>query len=240
MAALHNVKYIQYFHRILATPAGALPKGVTWIVAFEDLRRYILPGVKKALSMNEPGVWAIEEAARIITGPRYQSTGGCMLAQAIDLPSFNTNVIPEGNIQYNAFLRTYVGQGRADFPLMRMSFLETNLSFTDNFLRPWALSTACFGLLARPRTDERNYRTDMYCWQLGGVSSKKPPTILKQITFHDICCVSVNNEELNYVAQTAPVIREAQFIYNHYTIKSSSELNEFISLALGGTSIASG
>lgn len=241
MATAHNIKYIEYFHDILTTPVGALPKQETWIVAFDDLQTNILPAIKETLKY-EPGAnigsslpWNIEEAASLISGDQYQKTGGCMVCQAIDLPSFNTNVIADGNIQYNAFLRSYVGQGRADFPMLRMTFLDTIVSFADNFLRPWALATAQFGLIARAKNTPENYRTTMNCWQLGGISSDKPPTIIKQFTFHELCCISVNNEELNYMGKTTPPLREAQFIYNYYTLKTSSEINEFITLSKGYT-----
>ena len=196
------------------------------------------PGIIQSTSLLPgalPGTsWAIEEAARLITHDSYQKTAGCMLCQGIDLPGININAIPEGNINYNAFLRSYVGQGRVDFPQMRMTFIDTNISFADNFLRPWALATATFGMIARERSSPENYRTDLQCWQLGAYDATKPPTILKQITFYDICCVAVNNEELNYLMPSGPQMREAQFIYNYYTIKSSKEINEFITMSAGG------
>ena len=246
MAAPTNLPngFITYFYSILTSPAGSLPKGVTWIIQFEDLQNTILPAINKAL-IYEPGVkrgasesgassWATQEAAAIVTGDSYQKTAGCMFCQAIDLPGIDANVIPEGNINYNAFLRSYVGQGRVDFPIMRATFLETNISFADNVLRPWALATATFGLIARPKGTTESYRTNMTCWQLGATNSSKPPTIIKQMTFYDICCVSVNNEELNYLPMSQAVMREAKFIYNYYTIETASNINAFIAEAGAG------
>lgn len=236
--------YIKYFYQnFLTSLAGSIPKAPIWVIAFENLSQRVLPAINLALQY-EPGFnsgdagtstttsasWKIQQAAAIISSAKYQSAGGCLLCQAIDLPGLNINAIPEGNINYNAFLRSYVGQGRVDLPIMRASFLESNISFADNFLRPWALATATFGLIARNGMPE-NYRTNMTCWQLGSITASEP-TILKEMTFYDICCLSVSNEELNYLPNSSPVLREATFTYQYYTISTSSEVNAFV--AQGG------
>ena len=243
MAHPHDtVSYIPNFLDILSSPAGSLPKSVCWVVQFEDLKNTIFPGIQLALSYEpgatgrtringaEPSSWAVAQAASLLTGEAYQETAGCVFCHAIDLPSMDVNVISEGNLQYNAFLRTYVGQGRVDYPILRASFLETNISFADTVLRPWAIATATFGMIARAKRDKENYRTNMTCWQLGGSDNFR--TIIKEITFYDICCISVNNEELNYVSQSQPVYREAKFIYNYYTI--STDQSRFRALATRG------
>lgn len=217
---------IQFYQNLLSTPAGSIPKAPVWIIQFEDLKGTVFQSIKKALTY-EPGAntgssgasWAIENCFNEITKDSYINNSGCLLCQAIDLPSQTTNTMPEGNINFNGFLRSYVGQGRVDVPIMRASFLETAVSFADNVLRPWSISTATFGLKAYDRSSDRNYRTNLYCWQLGSKDASTP-VILKEFTFYDICCASVNNEELNYNPATGPVLREATFIYNYYTLKT--------------------
>ena len=121
--------------------------------------------------------------------------------------------IVAGNIQSNAFIRSFVGAGRNDFPVMRMTFLDTNVSFVDSFLRGWALATANFGLIAR---SDIKYRTNLTCYKFG--ITPKGPFIIQTMTFRDICCVSVSEEEYQYTPPTGPVLREAQFVYNNYSI----------------------
>ena len=112
---------------------------------------------------------------------------------------------------------------------------RTEQSFVRQKLNcSWALATATFGLIARPKGTTESYRTNMTCWQLGATNSSKPPTIIKQMTFYDICCVSVNNEELNYLPMSQAVMREAKFIYNYYTIETASNINAFIAEAGAG------
>lgn len=229
-----------FIESVLSSKHGAIPRGSLWIAAFEDLPNKILPGIKLALSY-EPGPkiesgdsggeslsWSISKAAGLIAASTYQETAGCVLCQAIDIPGETIQVNAGGNIVTNSFIRSYVGGGRADFPEMRMTFLDTNLSFADNVLRPWSISTATFGMVARDPSSSENYRTNLTCWQLTPYSSKlSSPTVIKTITFYGVCCVSVNNEELNYYPATEAVEREAKFVYHYYTVNTTSD-NDFI------------
>jgi hypothetical protein len=157
----------------------------------------------------------------------FQKNKGCVFAQAIDIPGESVVVNPEGNIMSNAFRRPYVGQGINQLPEMRMTFVDTNVSFADNFLRPWVIATANFGMIARDRNDQKNYRTDIYCYKLGAYSPDRPPAITQRITFFDACCISVANEELNYAPMSTPVMREARFVYNYYSVSDASDGDNF-------------
>lgn len=230
MASVLTPQPILYFlQQVLSKPAGALPKGAQWVVLFEDLQGSILPGIKLACSYEPASKnWLIEAANKVLTdksGP-YQEKQGCMFCQGIDLPGEGTAAVVEGNIKSNAFLRSYVGAGREDFSQMRMTFLETNVSFADNFLRGWALSTSNFGMIAR--SGNKNYRTNLHCFKIGTVAPNLPPFVLMRMTFYDLCCISVSNEEYNYSPVTTPTMREARFIYNHYSVDTETANNEFV------------
>lgn len=224
---------LYFLQQVLSNPASALPKGAQWVVYFEDLQKTILPGIKQACSYEPASKsWLIEKANNLLTDPSgpYQQKQGCMFCQAIDLPGEGTTAVVEGNIKSNAFIRSYVGAGREDFPQMRMTFLETNVSFTDNFLRGWSLSTSNFGMIARNKdgSDPKNYRTNLICYKIGTVAQDLPPFVLMKMSFYDICCISVSNEEYNYSPVTAPVMREARFIFNHYSVDTTTSNNEFV------------
>lgn len=223
MAEIYTKRIPYFLDNVLNTPAGALPKGAQWVVAFDDLAGDVLPAINKALTY-EKKEWMIDGATAIVTSDAFQETKGCVYCQAIDLPGEGLVVNPEGNIMSNAFLRSYVGQGRNQFPIMRMTFLETNVSFADNFLRPWVIATGTFGLIARARGEEKNYRTNIYCYKLGTYSGQdEAPIVLMKMTFYDACCVAVSNEEYNYAPLVGnPLMREAQFVYNYYSVETDS------------------
>ena len=231
-----NVQLIPNFHSLVTSAAASISKGGLWIAVFEDLKS-LLQAMKTALQY-EPGgdrSWKIEAAQAIITDPTYQTNAGCIFCQAIDIPGEAITTNPEGNIVYNSYLRTYVAQGREAFPLMRMTLLDTNISFTENVLRPWSIATANFGMIARGKNSGKNYRTNLTCYQLGTFTNEIP-AVIRTMNFYDICCVNVNNEELNYDAAQRPILREAQFAYHYYTIDTETS-NEFILEANSGVQL---
>jgi hypothetical protein len=223
MSVVNNKANPGYFlDNFLSRPASAIPKGSQWAVQFDDLQYGILPAVRLAY-MYEPGSrkWQTEKAAEVILAPDYQQDRGCMFCQAIAIPGEGLTPVAEGNIKSNAFLRSYVGAGRNDVPVMRMTFIDTNISFCDSFLRGWALATANFGMIARKYPgDDRNYRTNLTCWKFGITPSG--PVVLQTISFEGICCVEVSEEEYNYEHATSYVKREAKFVYHSYSIDTDT------------------
>ena len=214
-----------FLDNVLSRPATSIPKGSQWIVTFQSgdktLEECIFPAIDLAYK-NEPNLggskWNTREAATSILTDEYQKNKGCMFCQAIELPGDGSQVNAEGNIKTNAFLRSYVGGGRNDLPIMKMTFLDTNVSFSDSFLRGWALATANFGLIARSKTDPKNYRCDIICNKFG--ITPDGPFIIQTMIFKDACCISVSSEEYQYTHSTSAVLREAQFIYNSYTVNT--------------------
>jgi hypothetical protein len=213
---------IPYFFQILNTPAGSLPKGAQWVAVFEDLPKRILPGIAKALTY-EGHEWKIAKAAEIVTNDNYQKTSGCVFCQAIGLPRDGITTMQEGgNIRTNGFLGSQVGQTRVLEQTLRATFLDTNVSFVDNFLRPWSLSTANFGLIARPEGSVENYRTNAHFYKLGSYSSSLPPVVTMKVSFYGLCCIDVTAEEYTYQTASSPVLRESTFVYNHYAIDTET------------------
>jgi hypothetical protein len=217
-----------FLSNFLSRPASALPKGAQWVLVFEgcysktgaiDYKEVIpVPAILKGVRF-EPGQWQIEQSLRTTLQTDYQQTKGCMFAQAVQMPGENNQVNPEG-IQQNGFIRTFSGGGRDTFQNLQISFLETNVSFVDNVIRPWVIATSHLGLMARSGSD--NYRCNISVYKLGTMSLQEPPIVLNRYTFFGACPISVSSEEYNYTQVTSPVNREATFIYHYYTFDSST------------------
>jgi hypothetical protein len=204
-----------FLQLLLSTPAGSLPKGAQWAVFFHNLNN-ILPCITKAYQI-EPGgenKWKTEAAAASLLTDNFQKTKGCLFCQAVAVPGEGSTPISEGVIKANSYIRAHVGQGRNDFGEMRMSFLETNTSFCDSFLRGWSIATSAFGMIAR--SGELNYRTTATCYKFG--ITPKGPVVLQQMDFDGLCCINVSEEEYNYDTPTGHGRREARFLYHSYSL----------------------
>jgi hypothetical protein len=202
-----------FLDSFLSLPASSIPKGAQWCVRFADLEGSILPAIALACQ-NEPASWTAHAAGSLLLSDSYQKSWGCLFCQAIGIPGEGLTTVPEGNVKSNALIRGSVGAGRNDFSTLRMTFLETNISFCDSFLRGWALATANFGLIARG--GEKNYRTALECTQF--MITPSGPLIRTMFTFDGVCCVGVAEQELSYASSSAPVERAATFVFNSYRV----------------------
>lgn len=214
---------ISYFLEVfLKQPASSIPKGSQWAVFFEDIKPLIetIDNAYKGEPLSDR--WNTSPAATSLLYEKHHTTEGigCMFCQAISLPGEGSLPIAEGT-KYNSYIRGYVGAGRNDFPVLRMAFLETNVSFTDTILRGWALATAKFGMIARPPDSGKNYRTNLRCLKF--TSTPKGPEVSLAVHFQGICCVSVDDQELNYDPMTVAVKRQAQFVYHSYSVDAVTD-----------------
>jgi hypothetical protein len=216
-----------FLQSVLSTPAGALPKGPLWAVIFEDsfnpgttINGSGIPKVITKVTQYEPQLpkWNIEAAVKEICSPQYVSTKGCILAQNVTLPGEGIVQTGVEGLQYNGFIRGKVGNGRDDYEPIKISFLNTNVSFVDNVIRPWVIMTGHLGLIARD--GDLTYRTNMKIIRFGSSDRKKPPFILQTFTFYGVCPVSVDAEEYTQDG-SVNITKSASFIYQWYTVDSS-------------------
>jgi hypothetical protein len=218
-----------YLQSFLGRPASALPKGAQWVLTFDGA--FIagndtgygtndvlpLPAIKQGIKY-EPHQWDIDAAMDVVVRTdEYQKTKGCMFVQAVQIPGESNQANPEG-LQQNGFIRTTTGNGRDAFQNLQIVFLETNVSFVDNVIRPWVIATSHLGMIARRGAE--NYRCNISVYKLGTISQDKPPFVTQKYTFFGACPISVSGEEYNYTQTSSPVNRETTFIYHYYNMES--------------------
>lgn len=208
-----------FFESFLSKPASALPKGAQWVVDFEGLN-----DVKDAILRTaelEPGKWNVKDGLNLLVSNQDYNRKGLLFCQAVSVPGESTVVNPEG-IQKNHYIMTATGDGRSPYAPtgLRMVFLDTNVSFVDNVVRPWVVTTARLGMIARPK-GPTNYRQDISVYKIGVLTPQQPPFILQKYTFKGCCAIDVSEEEYNYGPTNAPVNREATFVYHYYTLETN-------------------
>lgn len=204
-----------FFEGFLSKPASALPKGAQWVVDFEGLQ-----DVKQAIQRTtqlEPRKWDIEKGLNLLTSGGSHNSRGFLFAQAVSVPGEQTITNPEG-IQKNQFIQTTTGDGRSAYgsSLLNVVFLETNVSFVENVIRPWVVTTGRLGMVARSGKDQ--YRQDISVYKIGVLTPSTPPFVLMKYTFYGTCPVSVEAEEFNYSPTTGPIQRSVSFLYRYYDI----------------------
>ena len=153
---------IPAFLDLLSKWPTSIPLDNLWSIEFD------IPN-NAAYQIDEPplvhGQWKINEIAKNIKNvtkefPSYKTN---MLANSIKLVGEGIDTERVGSINSEGYLRGLVTKGRADFGTLDVAFLETNYSFVDYIIRPWLISIARDGLIAR----YQNKRTNIYCTMYG-------------------------------------------------------------------------
>lgn len=209
-----------FFESFLSKPASALPKGAQWVVDFEGLNDVKRAIIRTAQLEPQKG-WNVEAGLNALINNQDYNRKGFLFCQAVSVPGEATVVNPEG-IQKNHYIATATGDGRTPYAPtgLKMVFLDTNVSFVDNVVRPWVVTTARLGLIARPK-GSTNYRQDISVYKIGILTPQQPPFILQKYTFKGACAIDVSSEEYNYGPANTPVNREATFIYHYYTLETN-------------------
>ena len=208
-----------FFESFLSKPASALPKGAQWVVDFEGLND-VRDAIIKTAELEPQKGWSVEEGLDTLIKDNDYNRKGLLFCQAVSVPGESTVVNPEG-IQKNHFLMTATGDGRSPYAPtgLRMVFLDTNVSFVDNVIRPWVVTTARLGMIARSKPNI--YRQDISVYKIGVLTPQQPPFVLQKYTFKGACAIDVSEEEYNYGPASAPVNREATFVYHYYTLETN-------------------
>jgi hypothetical protein len=215
-----------FYTGVLSKFPTAIPSAAQWVVEFDNLTE-IGDTIKTVITNFEPTGWSIDASIdKILENTDAISTKGFVLAQGVEVPPESYTAVPFG-IQQGGYLRTIGGQGRDPYQGIRIAFLDTNISFTELFVRPWVIATSHIGLIDKPKSlgsgtvsTEYKYRTDMVLYKLGRKSiDDTEPTVLRTYRFKDVCPVSIAGEEYNYSPQTGPTIQETVFLFKWYTIE---------------------
>lgn len=205
---------------LLSTPIGSLPKVPLWAITFSEIPLWIIQNITYIHSgytgtYKAPDAKLTEKLAKGV----LMSERGCLFAQAVSVPGDGFTSNAEGT-QSNGLYREYVNQGRDDLNKIKVSFLDTTISFTENIIRPWAVATSHLGMIAR--SGYLKYRTDMflYRWSPGMGKDNRTPFVYQTWTFKNVCPINVSNENIEYTPQTGVIRRDVDFVYQSYNTQA--------------------
>lgn len=216
-----------FLNRLISTPGGSIPRTSLWTLSFRS--RYgdsSLP-LNLITMVNDFQPNSIENNVdtsilQELNALCSEEDGGCIFAQAITLPGDGLQSNAEGT-QQGGITRTFVNQGRDDTTKIKVTFLDTTISFAENIIRPWVICTSFLGMVARGRS--LDYRRDMLIrrWSFGGDSEG---FIYQKWTLHNACPVNVTSEEIEYSPQTGVARRQVEFICQRYSYTSHPDAGD--------------
>ena len=200
------------FYQNLLTTANAPAMNSLWLVFIQDLPSYdILLNHKDKDNSGMYYSW-YQKAAQEGLRPR-----GIILAQGVIHVGDGTKFPREG-YQNTGLWKGILSNGRNDIEQLQISFLETNLSFVDYALRPWAIAVAHEGL-TNPLVKANNITV----WHLAKMGAGVNFARRKVITYHNCFPTSIDSQEYNYKGDDMAVQRKVSFGFTHYTMENGDD-----------------
>jgi hypothetical protein len=208
-----------FLTQVLQNPGYSIPIEANFGVYMNDLLQVAnnILNVRDIISDNNLAIKT--DAIRDIG---ESSTGEVFFATSVNLPGEVVNSSRVGytadNTVYGGLLSGPVLKGRRDPNNLEITFIETNESFLDYFLRPWIVAVSQYGLYTRGSASTQNFKTTLQIDFFDKTYNTKTP-VRKTLIFKDAAPVDVGGYEAAYGKSTGLRTNKTSWIYSTYTVK---------------------
>lgn len=147
------------------------------------------------------------------------------LATSINLPGESVATGRVGftgdNTIYGGLLSAPVLRGRQNLNNLDITFIETNDSLLDYFLRPWVVAASQFGLFSRRKNSPQNLKTEIMVtfFSKKTKNNDTTPAERKTLVFYDAVPVEVGGYEAAYGKSVGVRTTKTSWIYSYYQVK---------------------
>jgi hypothetical protein len=184
-----------------------------WLVGMDQANLLtILSFLHKHFEDYEPN-WEIVDHIFSLNDNWFVGSNYYLLARGVTFPGDSIEVSRTG-VGQSGNIKGLIGTHRTDLPMVNITFLETNQSFADLFLRPWAILT---GHMSLRETELRMPEIELVCFQKDGFEN--PLKVRKRVILKDAVPINIDNEEYNYTGDKI-IDRQINFAYTKYIIKA--------------------
>lgn len=157
----------------------------------------------------------------------YKNQGTILFANGVTVPGESTAIARAGAASdtgglHGGLLSAPIIKGRKDLSNLEITFLETNVSFIDSVLRPWAVAVSHYGLFARDRKSYQNFKTNVTVDYLSKEATSVVGMVRKRIKFNDAAPVEVGGFETSYGStgkSTEMRVTKTVWTYSTYSIQ---------------------
>jgi len=217
---------ISTFENFLRDHNTSIPLDSNFLIAFGTIPSGIKNFNDNEIGNYEPEPWGINFEKELLTG-NIETTQQykCLFANGVTLPSESVGQKRVGmqdlyGDNSGGILSGVVSTSRESKAPLRITFLETNVSFLDTVIRPWILAVSHYGLYARAKESAYNIKTPLTVYQFDHKTNSKDK-IRKQYTFTDCVPVSFDETTLTYGKSDTTVI-SVSWVYKNYKVFTAS------------------
>jgi len=217
----------EYYLALLGTWPTNLALASQWYLQFTSLNdiNALTNNFGNVLNVYEDSAyWQYSQyATSTLLGDTFQYAPyiGCAWAREVDLPSEKINASHDG-LEYGGYQPPATSNTRKKYDNLSITMLETNASFIDLILRPWAIAVGYNGLVARDKGSQKYVK----CGQLDVVMLAKtgygsPLAPRKVYSFSNVAPVTIPSESYSYMEEglrTSPI----EFVYDSYWVSDGA------------------
>jgi len=211
--------FLQSMSSWVSTPSHA----TQWVAIFDDFPKTIKTNILQELegSRASKDVWNVPY--KQLTNYLVNKSIGCIFCQGFELPAERVNV---NYSESKRGFRSYpVSDTRQPHQNLNLDFLETNVSFVDGLLRPWAALVAHKGLVARPENE--SVKTNLTIIQYGRTNQYLSPIARKMWYFYDVAPVSIEKTKYDYKNNDVEVRGSIGFTFSKYELYNTTYIPVF-------------
>ena len=215
-----NVSIHQHFWNALTSNSDSLALSQLWLCGF-DMKQLSTVGNQIASKLNnyEQNTWSDNQTKvnNCVLDPVNfdgvsKSAGSIYLfTQGISFIADGINTSRVGSSQVGA-TKGLIGDSRLDLNASNITFLESNVSFVDGFLRPWSI------LVGHRSLKDPLLRCDISLFALEKWSLFEPLKIRKAMLFKNAVPINIDAEEYNYTGDKL-IERQVQFAFDRYEMR---------------------
>lgn len=208
----------QFWTKLTAT-ANTYALNQLWLarISQQDIKN-VISLIKTNLPYYEPN-WNINSDIDILSKNTWFLGDGTynLLVRSVTFPGDSIETERVG-VSHSGNIKGLIGTQRSDMPNVNIVFMETNQSFADLVLRPWAILAGHLSLHYVGTPNIKMPEIQLVCYQK--VSADKPLKIRKTIRLKGVVPINIDNEEYNYTGDKI-IDRTINFAYTKYTIDAN-------------------
>lgn len=227
------ISYRDNFLQSMSQWTNAIPLNTQFIIILDRIPEGVNSEIMRSLEPvdGDQRGFDIDLNKSVLTSFKNMAVVGCIFANGFNIGSENVNV-GEATIENNrGFIPGSILEGRAGFAgnLLNVFFRETNTSFTDVILRPWLITAAHRGYVARDLSDPEELEKDVKCniTILQLTRSRQGLSQIPRKTWRFYNCIPTNIDTRSYDHADSEEVRNfnVQFVYDKYEIANNNFLS---------------
>jgi len=205
------------------------PMTTQWIVVIERFPTALQSSFIQALERTDGSRqgFDISTAVNALKSFPYQRIIGCLFVHGVTIPTEEYDIGSVSVSNNRGFLPGVIANGRSTTaPTLVLEFRETNTSFVDAVIRPWAILTSHYGLATRPGDkstlvgnlyDDKNMKTNITVLQYTRSLQNISMIPRKVWQFYNCAPYNIPEQSLEYTEEHLEVY-QTRWTYSNYTV----------------------